>query len=174
VRKRLWWPVLAACLVLLLASCSTSSNGSAAKTTTTLRPVNVLAAMARAPDLTTFLTARLAVAATTLKGAGPVTVFAPTNKAFATLPKNTLIASGAAGRQRLQQLVLGHIVKGIVTADSRAPRRVTTLSGTTLTLSKVGDTIVVTDPRGRRARVISTIPGTNGVVYVIDGVLLPT
>lgn len=122
--------------------------------------------------------------AETLRGAGPYTLLAPTNAAFGALQqeaRDTLLQP--ASRDRLVGLLRLHIVPGAVTVqDMRAAidrgqggrAELATLQGETLTLSRDGDSILIGDGAGGRARVIGgeTIQA-NGVVHGIDAVLMP-
>jgi len=122
--------------------------------------------------------------AETLRGAGPYTLFAPTNAAFAAVPED---ARGElmqpANRERLVRLLRLHIVPGTVTVqDMRAAidrgeggrAELATLSDETLTLARDGDAILIGDGAGGRAR-ISGSEGVraNGVVHGVDAVLMP-
>jgi uncharacterized surface protein with fasciclin (FAS1) repeats len=106
----------------------------------------------------------------TLEGAGPFTVFAPTDDAFAALPAGTLdklLADPAA----LKQVLLYHVVAGAVTADQ--------VVGLTSATSVEGAPIAITIKDGKvylndAAQVVATdIAATNGVIHVIDHVILP-
>jgi uncharacterized surface protein with fasciclin (FAS1) repeats len=119
----------------------------------------------------------------TLSGAGPYTLFAPTDAAFGKLPgggANALLAPEAKGR--LVALLSGHIVPGVVTAQdlSRAidkgkgKAQIATVGGVKLSFTKAGDAIVVADAKGGRARIADAdLLQSNGVVHSIDGVLAP-
>jgi len=120
----------------------------------------------------------------TLGGAGPYTLFAPTNAAFEAIPEDArrnLMAPEQ--RERLTELLSYHIVSGTVTAEDlgRAIDRgqggraeLATVTGENLGVSRDGNAIVVSDAAGGRARV--TRPdqnSSNGVVHSIDAVLMP-
>ena len=122
--------------------------------------------------------------AETFSGAGPYTVFAPTEAAFAALPED--VRSGlesAEQRERLIALLSYHVVPGTVTAADMASAiergaggraELATVTGANLRLSRDGDAIIVEDGAGGRARV--TAPDqiqSNGVVHSIDTVLMP-
>ena len=114
--------------------------------------------------------------ATTLSGTGPLTVFAPTNDAFVAalgelgVTKAQLLASpGLAG------ILTYHVVAGNVRAANVValpkPARVTTVQGTAFT---VDTSLAITDGRARIARLVATdVIASNGVIHVIDKVLLP-
>ena len=107
-----------------------------------------------------------------LKGEGPLTVFAPTNAAFATLPEGTLDdLLKPENKEQLQSILTYHVVAGKIMASDIAEgtTTVTTLQGTTFD--------VVNDENGVRvdgANVTATdIKTSNGVIHVIDAVILP-
>ena len=104
----------------------------------------------------------------TLKAPGPYTVFAPTDEAFAKLPPGTVEAL-LQDPARLQAVLTYHVVPGAVTAaDVATLRSATTVQGSDLAIDatsgiKVNDATVVT----------ADVPASNGVIHVIDTVLLP-
>ena len=107
----------------------------------------------------------------TLKGAGPFTVFAPTDEAFAKLPAGTLeTLLKPENKEKLQRILKYHVVAGRVTAaDVSKLRSAKTVSGDTVTIASQGNSVKVDD-----ARVIKTdIGASNGVIHVIDSVILP-
>jgi len=109
--------------------------------------------------------------ASTLQGAGPFTVFAPTNRAFAALPKRTLKQLLApAGKEQLTSILTYHVVEGaVMSSDLRDGQMVTTLQGEQLEVSIDGDQVRVGD-----ATVVQPdVEASNGVVHVIDTVLQP-
>ena len=114
--------------------------------------------------------------ATTLSGAGPFTVFAPTNDAFtAALAELTLTKAQLLASPGLAGILTYHVVAGNVrAADVVAlpkPASVTTLQTTAFT---VGTTLAITDARARSANLVATdVIASNGVIHVIDKVLLP-
>lgn len=119
----------------------------------------------------------------TLKGPGPFTVFAPTNAAFAALPKGTVDALlTPAKKADLTKLLTYHVVPGSVTsADLLASIQqgggtasLKTVQGETLTARQAGKGITVTDSKGNAAHVtIADVRQSNGVIHVIDKVLMP-
>lgn len=119
-----------------------------------------------------------------LRGAGPYTLFAPSNAAFAALPGEAGSALlQPANRDRLTGLLRYHIVPGTVTAEdmrraiARAPEgraELATMAGATLTLSRDGEAILVSDAAGGSARLAGDgAVHANGVLYGIDAVLMP-
>jgi uncharacterized surface protein with fasciclin (FAS1) repeats len=120
----------------------------------------------------------------TLGGAGPYTVFAPTNAAFEAIPEDARRSLMAPEqRERLTELLSYHIVSGTVTAEDlgRAIDRgqggraeLATVTGENLGVSRDGNAIVVSDAAGGRARVTRADQNSsNGVVHSIDAVLMP-
>ena len=104
----------------------------------------------------------------TLKGKGPFTVFAPTDAAFAKLPAGTLEAL-LADKQKLAQILTYHVVPGKVTAAQVRPGDVKTVQGQSLKVRAEGGAVMVDN-----AKVTMTdIMADNGVIHVIDTVVLP-
>ena len=105
----------------------------------------------------------------TLKGKGPYTVFAPTDAAFAKVPNATLKAL-AKDRVKLRSVLLYHVVKGKLTAAKVTKRRaVKTLNGQRLAISVSGGKVFV----GGARVVTPDVTASNGVIHVINKVLLP-
>ncbi len=119
----------------------------------------------------------------TLKGPGPFTVFAPTNAAFAALPAGTVdTLLKPENKASLTKVLTYHVVSGKVGAAKLGEEisagggkaTLKTVSGGTLTASRQGGGIVVMDESGGAARVtIADVNQSNGVIHVVDGVLLP-
>jgi len=120
----------------------------------------------------------------TLRGAGPYTVFAPTNAAFDALPEDARAGLAAPDqRDRLIGLLSYHIVPGTVTtaditgAIARAPggrAELATVTGANLSLFREGEAIVVSDGANARARITrGDQTEGNGIVHSIDTVLMP-
>ena len=105
-----------------------------------------------------------------LDGDGPFTVFAPTDAAFANLPEGTLNALLLPeNRDLLVEILTYHVVPGRITSDALQSGMVTTAGGESVQVS-VGDRQIAIN----EAMVTQTdIPATNGVIHVIDQVLLP-
>jgi uncharacterized surface protein with fasciclin (FAS1) repeats len=107
--------------------------------------------------------------AKTLQGAGPFTVFAPTDAAFAKVPRSTL-ARLAANPAKLRAVLLYHVVKGKVTAAKVATlRSAKTLNGESVAIRVSGGKVMVGGARVTKADVMAS----NGVIHVIDRVLIP-
>jgi LPXTG-motif cell wall-anchored protein len=105
-----------------------------------------------------------------LRGPGPFTVFAPTDDAFAALPQETLDAVLADPQGLLTQILLYHVVAGkVMAADLVDGQELATLQGAPLTISLSDEGAMVND-----ATIIATdIEASNGVIHVIDVVLVP-
>ncbi len=120
----------------------------------------------------------------TLKGAGPFTVFAPTNAAFAALPAGTVdTLLKPENKAQLTKILTAHVVAGRMDAKAllAAIRAgggkavLKTVSGDTLVAMPAGNGIALQDESGRKAMVtIADVNQSNGVIHVIDSVLLPT
>ena len=119
----------------------------------------------------------------TLSGAGPFTVFAPTNAAFERLPAGTVqTLLRPENKAMLQSVLTYHVVPGRLTASDLMQRiragggqaRLTTAQGGTLTASMMGNRIMLTDAKGGTAHVVQgNVMQSNGVIHVTDGVSLP-
>lgn len=119
----------------------------------------------------------------TLNSEGPFTVFAPTNDAFAALPAGTLdTLLKPENKEKLQKILSYHVLPGKATAavvmemakKGGGHAKVATVGGEELTLKVDGGKVTVTDAQGNSATVIQAdIMNSNGVVHVIDGVLMP-
>jgi uncharacterized surface protein with fasciclin (FAS1) repeats len=119
----------------------------------------------------------------TLKSAGPFTVFAPTNAAFDKLPPGTVATLvKPENKATLTTILTYHVVAGKVSAADLVGKIkagggkavLTTVQGGPLTASLMGKSVVLTDAKGGTARVtIADVNQSNGVIHVVDGVLLP-
>ncbi|HET7217974.1 MAG TPA: fasciclin domain-containing protein [Vicinamibacterales bacterium] len=106
-----------------------------------------------------------------LKGAGPFTVFAPTDDAFAKLPAGTLDdLLKPENKQKLTQILTYHVVPGNVkAADVVKLTSAKTVNGAAVTIKTAGASVMVDN-----AKVVKTdIAASNGVIHVIDSVILP-
>jgi len=119
----------------------------------------------------------------TLQGLGPFTVFAPTNAAFAKLPAGTVdTLLKPENKAKLVKILTCHVVganamsttiAGMI-KDDKGAHKVTTLGGCVLTARMMGDKITLTDENGSVATVtIADVKQSNGVIHVIDTVILP-
>jgi uncharacterized surface protein with fasciclin (FAS1) repeats len=118
-----------------------------------------------------------------LQGAGPFTVFAPVNAAFAKLPEGTVTTLlKAENKATLAKILTYHVVAGNLDAaavvkaitDGGGKVVVTTVSGGKLTVSLKDGKVILTDENGGVATVLVTdLKADNGVIHVIDSVVLP-
>ena len=118
-----------------------------------------------------------------LQGAGPFTVFAPTNAAFAKLPAGTVeTLLKPENKATLAKILTYHVVSGnlnaaaVVNAIKGAKNsfKVKTVSGGTLTASLKDGKVILTDEKGGVSTVVATdLDASNGVIHVIDSVVLP-
>lgn len=122
----------------------------------------------KAGNFTTLVTAiKAAGLVDTLKGPGPFTVFAPTDAAFAKVPKATLDAL-LADKAALTKVLTYHVVPGKVMAADVKAGKVKTVQGQELTITTTGGVMV------DNAKVVATdVAASNGVIHAIDTVLMP-
>ncbi|WP_426051283.1 fasciclin domain-containing protein [Brevundimonas sp. SL161] len=145
----------------------------------------IVANAAKASNLTTLVSAvQAAGLAETLSGPGPFTVFAPDNAAFEKVPVATREALLApAGKADLTKILTYHVVPGRLTAADLATQaqanagkvELTTVEGDTLTVNVNPDgSVTLTDENGGTSRVTQAdVLQSNGVVHVIDTVVMP-
>lgn len=119
----------------------------------------------------------------TLEGAGPFTVFAPTNEAFAALPAGTVNSLlKPKNKATLDKILTYHVIAGkldtaaldsdIMAGGGKASLK--TVQGETLWVSGSGKNLMVTDAKGNMAKVtIADVYQSNGVILVVDKVLMP-
>lgn len=115
----------------------------------------------------------------TLRGDGPFTVFAPSDDAFATLPEGTVDTLLEDPTGDLAGILTYHVVEGAVMAEAVVGidgQEVTTVNGATFTVNVADDGAVsITDAAGNEVNVVATdIETSNGVIHVLDGVLMPS
>jgi uncharacterized surface protein with fasciclin (FAS1) repeats len=179
----------AAASVLFLAACSdddeaTSSTSSSPTAEATTPPAaespasaeTITELVAGNPEFSTLLAAvEAAGLAETLSGDGPFTVFAPTDAAFAELPPGTVdTLLQPANKDQLAAILTYHVVPAEVMAADVEAGEVPTVNSAPFTVALNGQAVEITDGQGNQANVIETdIDASNGVVHVIDAVLLP-
>ena len=139
---------------------------------------NIVELAQATPDLSILVEAVVAAGlVATLSGAGPFTVFAPTNAAFASLlgelgvTKEALLAD-----KTLLTAVLTYHVLGSKVESSQIPlgAAIKTVQGANLTINSAGMGLAITDGRGRKANIVTAnIQASNGGVHLIDKVILP-
>ena len=136
----------------------------------THRQSNIVQTAAGAGQFKTLLKlAKQAGLAGTLAGKGPFTVFAPTDAAFAKVPKATLAAL-ANDRTKLRAVLFYHVLKGKITAAKLVKMHsVQTLNGQSLKVRVSRGAVTVGGVRVIKAN----IPASNGVIHAIGGVLIP-
>lgn len=178
--------------ILMLTACEREPKAarSADDTDATARPAptatgTVLTLAQRDPDFTTLVSAlQTARMDDMLNGAGPFTIFAPTNAAFEKIPAERRDAlTTPEGREDLRRLLTYHVIPGRLDAAALVERieagrgslALTTMQGGVLTVRANPDgSIGLTDAAGGEARVIEPeVKATNGVIHAIDTVAGP-
>lgn len=160
MKRRAWlFAPLALAAAVALGGCATTAN----------TPKSLADTLASQPQFSTF--AKLAAEsglADTLRGAGPYTVFAPTDAAFAKLPAKTL-GEITGDKARLKEVLSFHVVPGALTGASIKAGNVKSVQGSDLALARAGNFVTVEEAVVTEA----DIGATNGVVQAIDTVLQP-
>jgi len=145
---------------------------------------NIIDNAVNSKDHTTLVAAvKAAGLVETLKGPGPFTVFAPTNEAFAALPAGTVeTLLKPENKATLVKILTYHVVAGKMSAadllnaitEGHGKAMLKTVSGGELVAMKSGQGIDIEDEKGGHARVtIADVDQSNGVIHVVDKVLLP-
>ena len=145
---------------------------------------NIIENASKSKDHTTLVAAvKAAGLVTTLEGNGPFTVFAPTNEAFEKLPAGTVeTLLKPEDKENLAGILTYHVVPGKMTAAKLSQEikagggsaELKTVNGEKLTAKMSGDSIELTDTKGNTAKVtIGDVMQSNGVIHVIDTVLMP-
>jgi uncharacterized surface protein with fasciclin (FAS1) repeats len=145
---------------------------------------NIVENAVNSKDHTTLVAAvKAAGLVETLMSAGPFTVFAPTNAAFAKLPAGTAeTLVNPENKDTLTSILTYHVVVGKMTAADLAKAikvgggkaSLTTVNGGTLTIAMVGKKLVLTDAKGGKSTItIANVMQSNGVIHVVDTVVLP-
>lgn len=149
---------LIATAALVLAGCASTSA-----------PVSIADTTARTPSLST-LNKLIGDAGLTdtLRGAGPYTVFAPTDEAFKAVPAKTL-ESLSKDKEQLKAVLMYHVVPGKVVAADIKSGKTKTAQGADVVVAKAGGFVTVEEALVTQA----DVPASNGVVHVIDRVLIP-
>jgi uncharacterized surface protein with fasciclin (FAS1) repeats len=172
---RFWvrW-LLAASFFSTLSACSLDSKDDDHP----LPPANVVVVAQGDPKFSILVEAVTAAGlTTTLTGPGPFTVFAPTNDAFAALLTELGITKAAllADKPLLTSVLTYHVLPAkVLKADVPAGKPITTVQGASFQVDAVSGNLVITDGRNRKSTITATdIVAGNGVVHVIDKVILP-
>jgi uncharacterized surface protein with fasciclin (FAS1) repeats len=145
---------------------------------------NIIENAVNSADHTTLVAAvKAAGLVETLSSAGPFTVFAPTNEAFAKLPAGTVDELvKPENKATLTSILTYHVVAGKMNAADIAAAieagggkaELTTVQGEKLTAAMDGDKLVLTDAKGGKSTVtIADVNQSNGVIHVVDTVLMP-
>jgi uncharacterized surface protein with fasciclin (FAS1) repeats len=149
---------LAAALLSVLAGCATVST-----------PVSVADTIANTPSLSTLSSlVNTAGLSETLNGTGPFTVFAPNNDAFKAVPAKTMEALGK-DPAALKNVLTFHVLPGKAMAANVKNSKAKTVNGAEVELSKAGDMVTIENAVVTQA----DLDATNGVVHIIDTVLIP-
>jgi uncharacterized surface protein with fasciclin (FAS1) repeats len=145
---------------------------------------NIVQNAVNSKDHTTLVAAvKAAGLVDTLSGPGPFTVFAPTNEAFDALPKGTVdTLVKPENKDTLTKILTYHVVSGQYTAKDLmglvskggGKASLTSVQGEPLTVMQSGNALTVTDAKGGVAHVtIGDVMQSNGVIHVVDKVLMP-
>ena len=160
-----------AALGVAAATSVAAVGGAAAAASESAADKNIVQTAGDAGQFTTLIAlAKRAGLAGALSGSGKLTVFAPTDKAFAKVPKSTL-RKLQRNRAQLRAVLLYHVVKGDVKAAQVVKlRRAKTLNGASVRIGVKGQRVYL----NRTTRVVKTnIDASNGTIHVINSVLIP-
>jgi uncharacterized surface protein with fasciclin (FAS1) repeats len=139
---------------------------------------NIIQNAVNSKDHTTLVAAvKAAGLVDTLEGKGPFTVFAPTNAAFAKLPAGTVdTLVKPENKATLTKILTYHVVPGKLEAsDLTDGKKLKTVQGEELTVKRSGDKIMIIDAKGGSSTItIENVNQSNGVIQVIDTVLMPS
>ena len=177
--------ILAGCATMPVSADASSQAGLSYVGGAAMYPTKTIVENAvNSPDHTTLVAAvKAAGLVDTLSGAGPFTVFAPTNAAFAKLPAGTVdTLLLPQNKAMLQSVLTYHVVPGRLSASDLMAQiaagggsaRLTTVQGGVLTASMMGDRVMLTDAKGGMSHVTQAdVMQSNGVIHVLDTVLMP-
>jgi uncharacterized surface protein with fasciclin (FAS1) repeats len=161
-----------AAVALVVSACSTAASPTPEPATPTPAPAGDIVVVATDAGVfgTLLKAATAAELVETLQGEGPFTVFAPTDEAFAALPAGTLDAL-LADPEALKKVLLYHVVEGKVTSDQVVGMTTaTSVEGSPIAISVKDGTVYLNDS----AKVVTAdVMASNGVIHIIDAVLLP-
>lgn len=155
------WSAAAALAALSLAGTRASAQAAA--------DLSITDTVARTPHLATL--GKLigdAGLADTLRGAGPYTLFAPSDEAFGRLPPKT-VAELAADKELLKAVLTYHAVAGRAQADDIRAGNLKTVNGAELSVARAGSYVTVDDAVVQQQDIVAS----NGVIHVVDRVLMP-
>ncbi len=182
--------VLLACLIIFSVSAMAQSKMDGKEKTVNVGGAamypskNIIENAVNSKDHTTLVAAvKAAGLVETLQGTGPFTVFAPVNKAFDKLPKGTVeTLLKPENKAMLSGILTYHVVFGKFNAadvmalikKGNGKAELKTVAGGILTASMSGKTLMLTDEKGGMSKVtIKDVNQSNGVIHVIDTVLMP-
>jgi uncharacterized surface protein with fasciclin (FAS1) repeats len=182
--------ILAGCLMALATTFASAQMGPKSMGTKLVGGAemfpskNIIENAVNSKDHTTLVAAvKAAGLVDTLSGAGPFTVFAPTNEAFAKLPAGTVdTLVKPENKAALTKILTYHVVAGAwdskavakMIADGKGKAEITTVQGGKLWASMQGKSLILTDEKGGMAKVtIADVHQSNGVIHVVDTVLMP-
>jgi transforming growth factor-beta-induced protein len=162
---------LVAVLAVGMVGCSKDDNKNPMNSGSPEPKLDIVETAAAAGNFTTLLAAaEAAELVDALKGAGPITVFAPTDEAFAKLPAGTVEAL-LADKDALTAILTYHVIPGAVTSDQVVKLSTAeTLNGASVKITLTTDGKVKID---NAVVTVTDIKATNGVIHVIDAVLIP-
>jgi uncharacterized surface protein with fasciclin (FAS1) repeats len=173
MRRNLFGITMVAAAAVVIAGCGSSSSSTTTSTAMTTQTASgdIASVATTNPNLTTLVAAlKAGDLVTTLQGTGPYTVFAPTNAAFASIQSTVDNLLKPQNKGQLQSVLKYHVVPGIyMAADLKDGQLLKTAEGESLKVSvkngvvKINGATVVT----------ADVQASNGVVHVIDGVLVP-
>jgi uncharacterized surface protein with fasciclin (FAS1) repeats len=172
-------------LVLLIASCNSETKGTQTESAVETTAIggqsavqddesakDVVKVAASSKDHTTLVAAvKQAELVDALSNAGPFTVFAPTNAAFDKLPKGTVEdLMKPENKEKLQDILQYHVYVGSLKTDlMQDGQTLNQVNGGNITISKRDGKVVINNT----ATIVASIPASNGIIHVIDAVLVP-
>ena len=179
-------PLIIAIFLFLGFACNSNQNNENKNTTTNevesvgqsgvqddASQKNVVQVAISSKDHTTLVTAiKAGELVDALSNAGPFTVFAPTNEAFNKLPAGTVEGLlKPASKETLVDILQYHVSVGVYKADAlKDGQSIGQVNGDNVVITKKAGVLYVNGA----AKIIASIPASNGIIHVIDGVLLPT
>jgi uncharacterized surface protein with fasciclin (FAS1) repeats len=175
---------IAACTLTMGAAAALAAENPMVGGAPMMANKNIVENASKSKDHTTLVAAvKAAGLVDTLSGKGPFTVFAPTNAAFEKLPAGTVdTLVKPESKKTLTGILTYHVVAGKMTAENLMAEikkgggsaSLTTVNGEKLTAKMSGDGVELTDAKGGMANVtIADVMQSNGVIHVIDTVLMP-
>ncbi|MBL0102520.1 MAG: fasciclin domain-containing protein [Bacteroidetes bacterium] len=185
--KKIYHTIFISGAILLTASCNSGSTEQAATSSSSaeqekvqgqsavqddVSAKNIVQIASGSADHTTLVAAvKAAELVDVLSNAGPFTVFAPTNAAFDALPKGTVEGLLKPDKKEtLQDILQYHVSVGVYQADAlQDGQTLGQVNGSNIKITKKDGKIMINGT----ATIIASIPASNGIIHVIDGVLLP-